>query len=272
MCKLKSMILTKDGVFCPDYDSHSDMLVEMGIQDNKCVPDFVKIEITPPDGDMRTAPDKWAYTVDQDALPNWYVQGVDEPRCRKSLVEWYGAHVFTDGHHEVHGGKVWLYGNASAELYGNASAELYDNASATLHGNASAELYGNASAELYDNASATLHGNASAEPYDNASAELYDNASATLYNSASATLYGNASAELYGNASAELYDNASAKLYNSASAELYGNASAELYGNASAKLYNSASAKLYDQSVSIYRADYWSAPVIKTVKGECKNV
>ena len=184
MCKLKSMILTKDGVFCPNYDSHSDMLVEMGIQDNRRVPDFVKIEITPPDGDMCTTPDKWAYTVDQDWLPSWYVQGVDEPRCRKSLIEWYGGHVFTDGHHEVHGGKVWLYDNASATLYGNASAELY--------ASASVELYASASAKLYDNASATLYGNASVE--------------------------------------------------------------------------------LYDRSVSIYRADYWSAPVIKTVKGVCKNV
>lgn len=154
------MILTKDGVFCPDYDRHRDMLVEMGIQDNRRVPDFVKIEITPPDRDMCTTPDKWVYTVDQDELPSWYVQGVDEPRCRKSLIEWYGAHVFTDGHHEVHGGKVWLYNNASATLCDNASAKLYDN----------------------------------------------------------------------------------------------------------------ASAKLYDQSVSIYRADYGSAPVIKTAKGECKNV
>ena len=181
MCKMKSMILTQDKVFCPDYDSHSDMLIELVIKDNKRVPDFVKIEITPPDGDMRRPPEEWRYSVDQDELPPWYVQEIDEPRCRKSLVDWYAAHVFTEGHHEVHSGKVWLFGNSSAVLYHNSSAELYDNSSAELRGNSSAELYDNSSAVLYHNSSAKLRGNSSAELYDNSSAVLYENGTAKLY-------------------------------------------------------------------------------------------
>lgn len=140
MCMLKSMILTQDKVFCPDYDSHSNMLVEMGIKDNSLVPSFVKIEITPPNGDMRCPPEKWQYSVDQDELPPWYVQEIDEPRCRKSLVDWYGAHVFTEGHHEVRSGKVWLFGTATADLYNNSSATLRENSSARLYNNATAEL------------------------------------------------------------------------------------------------------------------------------------
>ena len=174
MCKMKSMILTQDKVFCPDYDSHSDMLVEMGIKDDKQVPHFVKIEITPPSGDMRRPPEEWEYSVDQDWLPAWYVREVDEPRCRKSLVDWYGAHVFTEGHHEVHSGKVWLYGNATATLYGNATATLCDNATAKLFGNATAELFGSATATLYGSATAKLFDSATATLYGSATAKLYD--------------------------------------------------------------------------------------------------
>lgn len=35
MCRFKSGIILKDRVFIPDYDSHSDMLDELGIEDTK---------------------------------------------------------------------------------------------------------------------------------------------------------------------------------------------------------------------------------------------
>lgn len=37
MCQMKSAIILKDRVFIPDYDSHSDMLKELGIEDTKAV-------------------------------------------------------------------------------------------------------------------------------------------------------------------------------------------------------------------------------------------
>ena len=33
MCKLKSVIVLKDRVYCPDHDSHQKMLEELGIED-----------------------------------------------------------------------------------------------------------------------------------------------------------------------------------------------------------------------------------------------
>ena len=34
MCKLKSAIILKDRIFVPEYDSHSEMLEELGINDD----------------------------------------------------------------------------------------------------------------------------------------------------------------------------------------------------------------------------------------------
>jgi len=36
MCEIKSMIVLKNSVFCPlDYDSHTQMLEELGIEDTR---------------------------------------------------------------------------------------------------------------------------------------------------------------------------------------------------------------------------------------------
>ena len=52
MCKLKSAIALKDRIFMPDYDSHYDMLKELGIEDDfiGASKKFVRVELSPADG------------------------------------------------------------------------------------------------------------------------------------------------------------------------------------------------------------------------------
>ena len=222
MCKLKSAIVLKDRVYCPDHDSHDRMLMELNIKDTyeNASSLFVRIELSPADGRVDSDVDDWRLKVDQDILPDWWAEEVDVPRIRAVVQAWCDVHVLRDGYHELRNGQWYLCGNASAKLYCNASAKL--------HRSASAKLYDSASAKLYDSASAKL--------YCNASAELYDNASAELHCSASAELYGSASAELYGNASAKLHRSASAKLYGNASAIIPANA----WGHPTATVKDSA--------------------------------
>jgi hypothetical protein len=88
------MILLKDRVFCPaDTDEHSKMLEVLGIKDNKPQANFVKVEIRPPDGDVFAPLKEWVYAVDQDNVPDWYVQEVDEKRARVALEEWAKDHI-----------------------------------------------------------------------------------------------------------------------------------------------------------------------------------
>lgn len=94
MCEFKSMILLKDRVFCPaDTDEHSKMLEVLGIKDDKPQANFVKVEIRPPDGDVFAPLKKWVFAVDQDNVPDWYVQEVDEKRARVALEEWAKDHI-----------------------------------------------------------------------------------------------------------------------------------------------------------------------------------
>ena len=49
MCKFKSGIILKDRVFVPDYDSHTEMLEELGIADTQANAErlFVRAELIP---------------------------------------------------------------------------------------------------------------------------------------------------------------------------------------------------------------------------------
>ena len=93
MCMFKSMLLLKDKVFCPNYDSHEDMIKETGMEHGPMRENFVRVEITPPDDDLTVPIDKWEYKVDQDYLPEWYVEEVDKPRCFDALKAWAVKHI-----------------------------------------------------------------------------------------------------------------------------------------------------------------------------------
>ena len=93
MWLFKSMLLLKDKVFCPNYDSHEDMINETGMEHGPMRENFVRVEITPPHDDLTVPIDKWEYKVDQDYLPEWYVEEVDKPRCFDALKAWAVKHI-----------------------------------------------------------------------------------------------------------------------------------------------------------------------------------
>ena len=95
MCKLKSAIILKDRIFMPDYDSHSDMLQELGIEDDYlgASKKFIRAELSPSDGNVFSNIDSWEFRVDQDIRPDWF----DEEKCKAKMVdavkEWAKAHI-----------------------------------------------------------------------------------------------------------------------------------------------------------------------------------
>jgi hypothetical protein len=46
---------------------------------------IVKFEIVPPNGDSTRPLDEWNVIVDQDILPEWFVESVDKERAREAL-------------------------------------------------------------------------------------------------------------------------------------------------------------------------------------------
>ena len=75
MCRLKSGIILENQVFIPDYNSHTNMLEELGIKDNEINAStlFVRAELFPVDGNVFSDISKWKFNVDQDILPDWFI-------------------------------------------------------------------------------------------------------------------------------------------------------------------------------------------------------
>ena len=150
MCKLKSCIVLKDRIFCPDYDSHDRMLSELGVEDTRENAErlFVRVELSPIDDDVFSPINTWRMKVDQDILPDWWVAEAEEPRVREAVAKWAKDHIFCDAKNlDLKNGTYYLK-NSRAELYNNSRAKLYGNSSAELRGSSRAELRGSSRAEL----------------------------------------------------------------------------------------------------------------------------
>ena len=73
MCEPASFVLTRDKVFWSrKTDSHTEIIAEFGLhEDGARGPNVLKVEITPPGGDMRKPLAEWIYHIDQDIKREW---------------------------------------------------------------------------------------------------------------------------------------------------------------------------------------------------------
>lgn len=106
MCQLKSCLVLKNRVFCPAYDSHQDMLKELGIEDNEvnAMKTFVRVELTPPEATSNYFDDKyftslqaplpeWKLVVDQDITPDWWEPSIYRRAIEEEVQKWLNKYV-----------------------------------------------------------------------------------------------------------------------------------------------------------------------------------
>ena len=140
MCQLKSCLVLKDRVYCPDYDSHQNMLDKLGIKDDYlgASKTFVRVELTPPDGMISLIQplDRWTLKVDQDVTPEWWDEKADRQRVEEAVEAWRREHVFAEGEHSISAGIVYAFGNAKVKACDSATVTAYDSATVDAYGNA----------------------------------------------------------------------------------------------------------------------------------------
>lgn len=170
MCQLKSCLVLKDRVFCPDYDSHQDMLDKLGIKDDylNASKTFVRVELLPPDGlkSLMEPLDRWTLNVDQDVTPEWWDESACRQRIEEAVEAWRREHVFTEGEHVVKAEKVYALGSATVRACDNATVEAYNNATVRAYNNATVRACGSATVTACDNATVTAYDRATVKAYD----------------------------------------------------------------------------------------------------------
>ena len=171
MCQLKSCLVLKDRVYCPDYDSHQDMLDKLGIKDDYlgASKTFVRVELLPPDGvkSLMEPLDRWTLKVDQDVTPEWWDAEADRQRVEEAVEEWRREHVFADGEHIVKAGKVYACGRATVKACDSARVIACDSATVTAYGSATVTACGKATVYACGNATVTAFGSATVDAYGN---------------------------------------------------------------------------------------------------------
>ena len=151
MCNFKSVIILKDRVYITSHDSHQEMLAELGIEDTKekAEREFVRAELVPGDGDKFSEPETWNFKVDQDIIPEWFVEEFDKQRTIEGVKEWMKSHVFKEEDNltfevgvssketyyfkDCHGIKIRTNGSSTAEVetYGSSTAKVWTSDSST---------------------------------------------------------------------------------------------------------------------------------------------
>lgn len=240
MCQLKSCLVLKDRVFCPDYDSHQQMLEELGIEDDylHASKTFVRVEFTPPDNTKSLIEplDRWTLEVDQDIVPEWWDEKADRQRVEEAVEIWRKGHVFTEGKHIVKTGTVYAYGDAEVQVCNDAKVEAYDSTIVKAYGNAKVYAFGETTVETVSNVPVEAYGDATVKAYGNTKVEAFDRAIVKAYS----------------NAKVEANDSATVKAFNSATVKAHGNAKVEAFDIAIVKAFDIATVKAYNRAVVIY--------------------
>lgn len=188
MCQLKSCLVLKDRVFCPDYNSHQQMLEELGIEDDylHASKTFVRVELLPPDvvKSLMEPLDRWTLEVDQDIVPEWWDEKADRQRVEEAVEIWRKGHVFAEGKHIVKTGTVYAYGDAEVHVYNDATVAAYDRAIVKAYSNAKVEANDSVTVKAFNSATVKAHGNAKVEAFDIAIVKAFDIATVKAYNRA----------------------------------------------------------------------------------------
>lgn len=148
MCKLKSALILKNRIFMPDYDSHSDMLKELGMEDDylNASNTFVRAELSPKYGDPFSDIDTWEFHVDQDITPDWFDNTKAESEMRDAVKEWAKTHIFigVDGLSLTDGAGYYIKDCKNVEISGSASVKYIRGSSSvdSICGSARVEYIG----------------------------------------------------------------------------------------------------------------------------------
>ena len=212
MCRLKSGIILKDQMFVPDYDSHTDMLEELGIKDNEfnATTLFVGAELSPVDGNIFSDVSTWKFNVDQDILPGWFVYEYDKQRMVEAVKEWVKGHVFenVDNLLELKGeGKYYLKNCKNVEVYNNCEVVAYDNCKIYAYDNSVVKAQNKCMVTICDNCKVSAYNSCVIKAQGKSTITVFNNCTVSAFNDCKVYAYGNCTVYPYNNCTVKAFNN-----------------------------------------------------------------
>ena len=254
MCQLKSCLVLKNRVFCPAYDSHQDMLKELGIEDNEtnARKTFVRVELIPPEATSDYFDDKyftslqaplpeWELIVDQDIIPDWWEPAIYRRTIEEEVQKWLNKYVL------INQEKKAIIGNGYKEkyyLYNCKYISLFDTNSIMKNCSAIRCEGGNSIIAIDSKISSGetldiqyyIHGCSALRTYNETPVWAYGESRVCSYfgniylrDNATCEAYGRTNVIAEGEPSVIAYDNAIARAYGDTNLSVHGKAIAIIY-------------------------------------------
>ena len=152
MCQSASFVITRSAtLFSTIGDSHEDIITENHLNDRTSSPDFVRVEIVPPNANYALPFNEWEFHVDQDYLPDWWNAEWGEAECRSSLPRWASHHfIRKDCTLEITGEMTRFVIGCVVLIKGQTGGEVCgcDNATVNCEGQTGGEVWGFANATV----------------------------------------------------------------------------------------------------------------------------
>ena len=145
MCQFFSAVVKPDGIiFDKNIDQHETLIESANLDDTSMNPDFVRVELTPIDGDVfNHDPNNWKFIIDQDLIPEWFDEKVAEKRTREALgkvlkevcfINCKDLVVKNNDRVFVKNSTVTAYGNSIVYAYGYSTVTAYDESTVSAYG------------------------------------------------------------------------------------------------------------------------------------------
>ena len=222
MCKVKSMILLKNKVYCPlDHDSHTKMLEELNIEDNidNSTVKFVRAELTPKDNDIFNHNlDNWQLYVDQSNKPEWYNEFVAEERCKKELSKWFAERFIIDDKswRHIQGQRFYIKNSnvvakdkSSVEAWGDSHVEAYNDSSIKAWGDSTVVAKDKSRVVAKDKSSVVARDKSSVRACDTSSVRACDTSSVVAWDKSSVVARQSSHVEAYNDSSIKAWGKSS---------------------------------------------------------------
>jgi hypothetical protein len=157
MCNPASFVVTRnDKVFwSKNTESHEEIIKEFNLSEGVAAAtgdaNFVRVEINPPENDMRKPLADWVYHLDQDNPPAWYDAKSVEKDCRAELKEWFTAKVITDGQKigKIEQGQWFIWGGTISAVWGGTISAVWGGTISAVRGGTISEVCGGTISEVW---------------------------------------------------------------------------------------------------------------------------
>ena len=128
MCNFFSAIVTPTKVLWDSkIDSHTQLIETFKLKDDTKEPNFVRVEIVPPDYSEKSFRDVslWKFKTDQDLLPKWYKEKHAKIKTIEAVEEYIKKYVhFSEKIKEIKDGRHFLFGSSVVQEMWDSSVKI----------------------------------------------------------------------------------------------------------------------------------------------------